>query len=117
MTFYEINQTLKQISYPEYQFEMITKGDWVWFLRASYLEKDIHTGKLTVQKTRKWYISPYATKSEVVQTALKCILTSMEHRVREHFSYRGERIFGPHFSCDELADFCKNAKLDERMEG
>jgi hypothetical protein len=81
-------------------------------LQATYLEADILTEVPEAQVTRKWLISPYATKSEIVQTAFKCILTSMEHRIREHFQYRGKRVFGPHFDVDDLYAICD--RLDRR---
>nr|WP_315206420.1 hypothetical protein [uncultured Albidiferax sp.] len=46
------------------------------------------------------------TPSEVVQTALKCVLTSLEHEARENFKYKGAPIFGPHFDVDDLAVLC-----------
>ncbi len=55
---------------------------------------------------RKWVISPHATKSEIVQTALKAVLTAEEHEAREHFKYRGRAIFGPHYDVDFLAGYC-----------
>ena len=67
-----------------------------------------------MQYTRKWPLSQYMVKSEVVQTALKCVLTSVEHRVREHFLYKGERIFGPHFDVEALYELAKNRRLDYR---
>ena len=47
-------------------------------------------------------MSHEATRSEVVQTALKCVLTSVEHEARESFTYRGRAIFGPHLDVDVL---------------
>lgn len=38
---------------------------------------------------RKWRISQYATKSEVVQTIFKAYLTWLEHEARETFTYKG----------------------------
>lgn len=84
-------------------------------LQAAYYELDINTPESKVpvrQVTRKWLLSPFMTKSEVVQTAFKCVLTSMEHRTREGFLYRGKRIFGPHFNVDGLHSICD--KLDAR---
>ncbi len=76
-------------------------------LQAEYIDRDINPPHhLEMQVTRKWLISPYATKSEIVQTAFKCVLTSMEHRAREGFLYRGKRVFGPHFDVDALHGIC-----------
>src|SRR4051812_18073238 len=37
----------------------------------------------TYQKGRKWMLSPHMTKSEVIQTAFKAIMTALEHETRE----------------------------------
>ena len=75
-------------------------------LYAIYEEADIYSGEPTEQQTRKWVLSPHMTDSEIVQTAFKCAHTSMEHRTREHFTYRGRRIFGPHFDVEDLVVLC-----------
>ncbi len=82
------------------------------YLIGRYLEPDIVTGEETVQSTRKWYLSKHATRSEIAQTVLKCVLTSAEHRVREGFKYKGKRVFGPHFDIEALVSIC--GELDYR---
>lgn len=52
--------------------------------------------------TRKWYLSPHATDSEVAQTMLKLVLTSVEHEAREAFTYQHKAIYGPHFKATDL---------------
>ena len=114
MTTQEMRALIDNIACPPYTFQIIDK-DGQAFLLASYQEADVVTGDPSLQKTRKWYLSPWATKSEIVQTALKCVLTSMEHRARESFQYRGKRIFGPHFDVDTLHQICADsASLDVR---
>lgn len=54
------------------------------------------------QYGRKWRLSPHMTKSEVVQTAFKAVLTFEEHEARENFRYRGRAVFGPHIDVDAL---------------
>jgi len=66
-----------------------------------------------LQRTRRWFISPEMRKSELVQTAFKCIMTSAEHRVREHFRYKGELVYGPHFDVEKLVELCKTRKASE----
>lgn len=63
---------------------------------------------------RKWLISRHSTKSEVVQTAFKAVMTFEEHEIRESFTYKGERIFGPHFDVDFLAEACKLDATEKR---
>lgn len=83
-------------------FFLDRKGDG-YLLQLRYFEADIDTGKDEIQHARKWYISPHATESEIVRTCLMACLASAEHRVREHFLYRGKRVFGPHIDVAELA--------------
>lgn len=109
----EIINILSDVTCSPYNFEIIEKENQE-FLVANYLESDILTNKESVQKTRKWYISPWATKSEIIQTALKCVLTSMEHRAREAFTYKGKRVYGPHFNVDALWEICNDRKFDYR---
>lgn len=91
-----------QCKFPEYDFRLSISSRGEYFLQATYMDKDIETGLVEKQFTRKWYLSPYMVKSEVVATCFKCVITSMEHRTREHFTYRGKRIYGPHFDVDAL---------------
>lgn len=73
-----------------------------WLLFMHYFEEDIINGKLQQQTTRGWWLNETASESQVVQTALKCVITSQEHVAREHFTYQGERIFHPHQDINEL---------------
>lgn len=86
------------------------------YLQAEYYERDVDHPALppVLQKTRKWVLSKFMTKSEVVQTAFKCILTSAEHRVREAFTYKGQRVFGPHFDVEALVELARAGKHDVR---
>lgn len=100
-TLQRLRDVLLQCSFPGFTFFI----DFVmgrFYLQGTYREADTVTGVEEQQFTRKWLISPHMTKSEIVQTAFKCILTSMEHRTREWFTYRGKAIFGPHFNVDAL---------------
>ena len=81
-------------------------------LTGEYYEPDIITGVNALQVTRAWRLTPFMTKSEIVQTVFKCCITSMEHRTREAFTYKGKRIFGPHFDVDALHRICN--QLDYR---
>lgn len=120
MTPDEMRDVLALVNYPGYQFEILERsqdghpGPCALFLRAFYTESDIVTKEPTTQYTRPWQLSRDMVKSELVQTALKCALTSAEHRVREHFLYRGQRIFGPHFDVDALYEIARAKRLDYR---
>ena len=93
-----INRVMRDIEFGDWRFFVRTLPEgWLFYLR--FVAAD-----LTRQSTRKWYISPYATESELVQTVFKAVLTACEHEVRESFFYRGKAIFGPHFDVNALVD-------------
>jgi hypothetical protein len=96
--------------YPEYALHVREDNRGAIYLHGTYLEPDVVTGNLEVQATRKWFLSPEMVKGEIVQTVFKCVMTSMEHRVREHFKYRERAIFGPHLvenMNNELQKLCE----------
>ncbi len=95
-------------------FEDTDDGKPQLYLQLQYMDADVETGEQKEQHGRKWHISRHATVSEIVQTALKAVLTSQEHIAREFFTYRGERVYGPHFDVEDLVELCKTGKLDVR---
>jgi hypothetical protein len=112
----QIEDILMQVKYLGYEFT-VKSNNGVMYLQAYYVEPDIVSGKPETQHTRKWQLSEHMVKSEIVQTAFKCVITSAEHRVREHFLYKGKRIFGPHFDVDALVEICEQKRLDYRKDG
>jgi hypothetical protein len=92
---------------------LITYQDWIFAVYATtenrhYLQITAPggicnlTGISLPWKGRKWYLSPHMTKSEFVQTALKAVLTALEHEARECFLYKGWPVFDPHYDVDKL---------------
>lgn len=114
-TLKSIRQILDDVRFRRHDFIVKPKNDG-FYLQVVYVEGDVQSGVPTEQHGRKWLLSPHMTKSEIVQTAFKAVLTSEEHRAREHFTYKGKRIFGPHFDVDDLVAICENGKLDVRAE-
>lgn len=104
----------EEVSYPGYILEVTRDRRGEMYLQGRYIEADIFSGKQEMQMTRRWLVSPHMSKSELVQTALKLVLTSAEHRVREHFKYRGALIFGPHYNIDDLHELATSRPLDKR---
>lgn len=101
---------------PGYQFAVKIDGRGALYLQGTYEEADTLTGKMETQRTRRWFLSPEMTKSEIVQTVFKCVLTSMEHRTREHFTYRLKAVFGPHFNVEHLWELCSRFEAFEWRE-
>ena len=96
---------LRLVRFPGYTFRVVGlfDGHIPTYLQASFMAPcNVDGGPPLLQRTRKWQLSAHMTPSELVQTALKCVLTSLEHEAREHFTYRGAAIFGPHFDVEAL---------------
>lgn len=107
MTVARAQQLLGLIQFPGYTFKVVGDQRGVSYLQASFMAPRSEAGGVpTRQTTRKWRLSRHMTTSELVQTALKCVLTSVEHEAREQFRYRGAAIFGPHFDVEGLVALC-----------
>lgn len=71
-------------------------------VQVAYNEPDVMTGVVEEQRGRLWVINHAWGAGQIVQTCLKALLTSLEHRAREHLLWRGRPVLQPHFSLDEL---------------
>jgi hypothetical protein len=106
----EIRAVIRDVKYPGWRFEF---SEQRFYIQGRFLAEHISTRKVEEQFTRKWYISAHATKNEIVQTCLKCVLAALEHEARENFRYKGAAIYGPHFDPDALSNFCKQPEALE----
>jgi len=88
--------------------------DQGFFLQATFDAIGNGDSIVSEQHGRKWYISAHATESEVVQTALKAVLTALEHEARESFTYKGVALFGPHIDVKALLQCAE--RQDRRRE-
>lgn len=117
-TFEEVLIILSNITFMDRKFRLLTKGDGFLF-QLWYMEPDSNVPGSTVpvlQRARKWYISPFSTETEIVETVFKACRTSMEHVVREHFHYKGEKVYSPHMHIDARLDLCRQAgNFDGRL--
>lgn len=109
---------LKRIAFPGLAFEVTTDSTFTegfrWYLRVVAPEGspyaiDSHDkapdgGSLPPLPWagRKWRLSPHMTDGEIAQTALKAILTALEHEARERFLVDGVPVFDPHYDLDKL---------------
>jgi hypothetical protein len=105
----ELLAIIADIKFASWEFVVTDKGDG-WNLQVQFYAPDIDNLDLpdTLQKGRKWYISSYATRQEVVRTAFKACLTAIEHEACEQFKYKGVAIHNPHIDPDELVNVGNN---------
>lgn len=116
-SFEEITQIIDQISYKDWAFVVVEYMSCI-YLQVQFNAPDNNDPtNLERQHGRKWLISPHMTRSEIVQTALKAVLTAEEHEAREKFTYKGCTPFAPHFDVDllcSLASIPEEASFDVR---
>lgn len=110
----QILTILKKVEFLDRRFHLKEKGDG-FLLQLSYMEKDIETGKMARQFSRKHYVSPFMTETEIVDTCFLCVMRSFEHVAREHFLYKGRRVQSPHFSMAARLEMCDRHAYDERL--
>jgi hypothetical protein len=102
MTPQEIIDAVSSCFFPGYTLAVSIDGINA-YIYASYVEADTITGLEEMQVTREWtLVMATTTKSQVVSTCFKCILTSMEHKTREWFLYEDKPIYNPHQDVDKL---------------
>lgn len=104
---------LGQVTYRNWTYRVGQDGDRL-FLQVCFVGACADSGEPANQQGRKWLLSPHMTKSELVATAFKAVLTAEEHEAREAFKYRGQAVFGPHFDVDHLADLSRAGSRDVR---
>lgn len=94
-------EVLSEVSYPGLDYRLVPKGE-VLFLQIHCHGTDNVTGDVMTWNSRKWYMSPHMTRSEIIQTAFLATLTALEHEAREKFKYRGVTVLDPHLDLDNL---------------
>lgn len=113
----EIRTLLDSIQFMDWKLRLMEKGDG-FLVQWIFMDIDVDNPAAgpVPQHCRKWYISPYSTDTEIVETAWKACKIAMEHEVREKFTFRGRRIYSPHFDVDARVAMCDNAEYDIRED-
>ena len=93
---------LHEVQFKDWRFS-IKLDDTRPYLQIIATDTDHWNGESHDWSSRKWFLSPHMTKSEVVATAFKAVITAMEHEVREQSLFRGVSIYSPHYDVDRLA--------------
>lgn len=110
-----IERVVSKVAYPPWTITVRQDGP------RSYLQiRDDHgvcnvTGGSKPWSGRKWMLSPHMTDTEIVKTALKAVLSAVEHETLENFKYEGVAIFDPHIRVDDLLALRAACPLDLRQ--
>jgi hypothetical protein len=111
----QIQSIVDKVSFMDRTFRVLEKGDG-FLLQMEYMEADVtKPGSEPVkQGTRKWYVSPFMTESEIVETCWACVCRSQLHVASEYFSYQGRRVYSQHFDINGRIELCDEEKFDVR---
>lgn len=116
----EIQNILDNISFMDRKIVLIPKGldkkgNEYFLLQVQYQEEDVdNPGQVMLQRARKWYLSPYSTETEIVETVFAACKRSMDHVLKEHFLYRGQRIYSPHIDINARLKMIQENEFDAR---
>ena len=115
-TMKEIQDLLKKVVFMDRKFLVMKKGDG-FLLQMSYMELDVDEPEKGVceQKTRKWYVSPFSTETEIIESCWAMVCRSQMHVAGEHFTYKGRRIYSPHFDVNARVGLCDDKRFDGRQ--
>jgi hypothetical protein len=72
------------------------------YLQVEYFNYCTKTGNGEWWKGRKWYLSEFMTRDEVVKTAYVAIKAVIEHEIMESFKVDDKIVFNPHTPYTEL---------------
>lgn len=114
-------QIRSEISLPE-SMELLIGRDQAetggrYFFQIQALRPDAFTGALEHGRGGKAYLSPHATRSELVQTVFGLMLAYLEHEARESFTWRGRRVFGPHIDVQAHWDVARRVDVRPNLNG
>lgn len=115
----DIWNILDRISYNKPTWKMrLTKKDDGYLFQWTFMERDLTDPNATIeeeQRSRKWYISPFMTDSEIVRTVFLAVQQAEMHEVAERFTYLSARIFDPHMDYNMLAYNIDQIGVDNRI--
>jgi hypothetical protein len=108
-TMEELQAVLKDITFApscvdmgwNWEIEELPKG-LGWLVNTTFQRPDTETGKMGTGRGRQELINIGASVSGVVKTAWLLADLIVRHELMEAFLYRGNRVFDPHKSVDEL---------------
>lgn len=114
-TIEEIISIVAECDFPCHKITVRRDGDRA-YMQVRGWEPDTVTGEPAPEgghTGRKWMLSPFMTRTEIVRTAYLACRAYMLHEFDELFKYRERPIFNPHMDVDALWGACEH--LDARI--
>lgn len=113
MTRQEIEQIINQIRYKDWQF-IVGEKNGVLYLQVKFNAPDNYTGVIEEQSCRKYQLSTFMVKSEIVETAWLAVQRAELHEAAERFWYKGVLPYCPHFDIEARVEMAKNGRFETR---
>ena len=110
-----VQKIVSLVKYKDWAFLVMDKADG-FLIQATFNGLDVDTGKVELQKCRKWYVSAHSCDSEIVRSMFLAVRQAEEHELCENFNYRGQQVYNPHLDMDSMADFIATKPLEKRTE-
>lgn len=114
-TFEEIKSVINDIKYKDWNFNLINKMRNGYLLQVTFVANDIETGKLELQKCRKFYVSPYMEDSEIIRTAYLAVQQAEFHEMDENFKYKEIAIFDPHLNLNHISEHIRDNYIQQEI--
>lgn len=116
-TLADLQAILADVVFEDWRFRTGQDQDGVFWVQCAFVAPDNDTGLPAEQRGRKWRISQWMTRDEVVQTCLLATIKAVEHEVRERFKYRGHAIFHTHLPVDDLVAIAERKSRRPEVAG
>ena len=110
----EIQNILNEVWYKDWDIVFRLEGARP-YIQIQFDAPDSFTGEVERQYCRKWMLSRFMTKSEIVRTAYKAIEAAVLHELQEDFRFLGEPVYRPHIDVMALHEISKANRIDKRM--
>lgn len=108
-----LQQFINELEFNDWTFSLKYKNE-VPYLQISFIAPCNRTGVIQLQSCRKWMLSYHMTDDEVLTTALRAVLTAVEHEAREQFKWKGEPIYRPHMDPHALYELSARNAVQKR---
>jgi len=116
MTRERLEMILSEVSYLDWKFKIDESKTEVHLIQGVWTGFDTDTNTECVLKSRKHFISNFATADEVVKTCWLLVELALKHEAMETFKYLGTAPFHPHNDVHGLLEAPKVYRFDNHPE-
>ena len=112
----ELESILADVKFRDWELR-VGEDETAYWIQWRFMAVDTSGARpeAVLQPCRKWRISRYMTKDEVVRTAWLGVETAVRHEAREEFHYKGVAIYNAHIEVDELVKIAGNRDVREEQ--